>query len=77
MGFSHRQVATLLGSTDPSMISHYEHNRAMPSLQTALGLEIILRTPVAFLFPDLYNSLKADIREKEDESAAQSHQYRS
>jgi len=36
------------------MVSHYEHGRSYPPLPVALGLEIILRVPVAFLFPGLY-----------------------
>ena len=42
----------------PVMISHYEHGRSLPPLPVALSLEIILRVPVAFLFPDLHNELK-------------------
>ena len=32
----------------------------------ALSLEIIYRTPVAFLFPELHSELKARIREDEE-----------
>src|SRR4051812_6231397 len=30
MGFTQKQVAHLLGHHDSSMVSHYEHGRAMP-----------------------------------------------
>jgi transcriptional regulator with XRE-family HTH domain len=53
MGFSQKQVARLLGQRDTSMVSHYEHGRALPPLAVALGLEIIYRVPVAFLFPGM------------------------
>ena len=62
MGFSQKQVARLLGHRDASMVSHYERYRALPPLAVALGLEIIYRTPVAFLFPDMYDELKRRIR---------------
>lgn len=52
MGFSQKQVARLLGQSDTSMVSHYEHNRALPPLQIALGLEIIYRVPVTAQNPD-------------------------
>lgn len=68
MGFTQKQVARLLGQRDTSMISHYEHGRSFPSLPVALSLEIILRTPVAFLFPELHDSLKRQIRETEQTS---------
>jgi transcriptional regulator with XRE-family HTH domain len=66
MGFSQKQVARLLGQRDASMVSHYEHSRALPPLRVALSLEIIYRTPVAFLFPAMYNELKRQIRHEEE-----------
>jgi transcriptional regulator with XRE-family HTH domain len=69
MGFTQKQVARLLGHRDTTMISHYEHGRALPRLVAALGLEIILRTPVAFLFPGMYDDLKRRIRTQEESSA--------
>ncbi len=66
MGFKQKQVARLLGHRDTSMISHYEHGRALPPLAVALGLEIIYRVPVAFLFPRMYDELKKQIRAKEE-----------
>jgi len=66
MGFSQKQVARLLGHRDTSMVSHYEHRRALPPLAVALGLEIIYRVPVAFLFPSMYDDLKRQIRHDEE-----------
>ena len=70
MGFTQKQVARLLGHRDTSMVSHYEHSRALPPLTVALGLEIIYRVPVAFLFPAMYDELKQHIRAQEDAPAA-------
>jgi transcriptional regulator with XRE-family HTH domain len=70
MGFSQKQVARLLGHRDTSMVSHYEHNRALPPLAVALGLEIIYRVPVAFLFPGMHDELKRKIRHDEESLAA-------
>jgi len=66
MGFTQRQVAQLLGHRDESMVSHYEHNRALPPLAVALSLEIIYRVPAAFLFPTMYDELKRHIRQQEE-----------
>ena len=66
MGFSQKQVARLLGHHDTSMVSHYEHGRSFPRLPVALKLEIILRVPVAFLFPGLYDEIKLHIRNEEE-----------
>jgi transcriptional regulator with XRE-family HTH domain len=74
MGFSQKQVARLLGQRDTSMISHYEHGRALPPLAVALRLEIIYRTPVAFLFPAMYDHLKRTIRTQEEALGGESQQ---
>jgi DNA-binding XRE family transcriptional regulator len=66
MGFTQKQVAKLLGHADSSMISHYEHGRCLPPLIVALSLEIIYRTPVAFLFPSMHDELKLRIRQEEE-----------
>jgi transcriptional regulator with XRE-family HTH domain len=66
MGFSQKQVSRLLGHRDASMVSHYEHGRSYPPLPVALRLEIILRVPVAFLFPHLYDEIKQWIRQTEE-----------
>ena len=65
MGFTQKQVARLLGQRDTSMVSHYEHGRALPPLAVALSLEIVYRVPVAFLFPNMYDELKRQIRQQE------------
>ncbi len=70
MGFSQKQVARLLGQRDTSMVSHYEHGRALPPLAVALSLEIIYRVPVAFLFPGMYGELKQRIRRDEERLVA-------
>jgi len=70
MGFTQKHVARLLGQTDATMISHYEHGRALPPLATALALEIIYRVPVAFLFPAVYDDLRIQIRQHEERLAA-------
>jgi len=64
-GFSQRRVAHLIGHKTHSAVSLYEHGRALPPLLTALKLEIVLRTPVAFLFPNCYDDLKRAIRTEE------------
>ncbi|MGA2269462.1 MAG: helix-turn-helix transcriptional regulator [Bryobacteraceae bacterium] len=68
MGFTQKQVATLLGHRDTSMVSHYEHGRSYPPLPVALSLEIIMRVPVAFLFPQLYDDTRQRIRQAEEAS---------
>ena len=64
-GLSQQKVAVFLGHKKSSQLSHYECGRKLPNLTTALKLEIIYRTPVAFLFYDLYSRLREEIRTKE------------
>ena len=65
MELSQKQVASILGLTNTAILSHYERGTSRPSLQRALGLEIVYRVPVAFLFPELYEEMREKIREKE------------
>ena len=66
MGFSQRQAAAVLPYVSQPFLSRLERGVRLPSLITALKLEIVYRVPVAFLFPEHYRRLKATIRQKEE-----------
>ena len=66
MGFSQKKTAYLMGMNKTNALSHYEHGNKLPGLINALKLEIVYRTPVAFLFKDLYERLKREIRTREE-----------
>ena len=65
MRFTTSHVASLLGHQDASTLSDYERGDRLPSLINALRLGIILRVPVEFLFPTLYDGLREKIRSEE------------
>ena len=69
MRFSSFHVARLLGHQDTSALSDYERGERLPSLVNAFRLGIILRVPVEFLFPVLYDSLRECIRAEEERIA--------
>mgnify|MGYP003377033792 CR=1 FL=1 len=69
MGFSQKDVAQLLGLKDTATLCQYERGHSLPPLTVALSLELILRVPVAFLFPCLYEELRAGIRTMEELAA--------
>jgi transcriptional regulator with XRE-family HTH domain len=64
-GLSRKQVASLLGYKSTSTIGKIEQGRLIPRLETLLGLEILYRVPVAYLYPQLYASLRDDLRRRE------------
>jgi transcriptional regulator with XRE-family HTH domain len=66
MGFTQTEVAEILSYVSRPYLSHLERGGKLPSLVTALKLEILYRVPVAFLFPEHYARLKGAIRESED-----------
>jgi len=66
MGFSQKTVAQLLGHKDATLLCMYERGRVMPTLVAALTLGVILRVPVEFLFPDVYDDIKKRIRQQEE-----------
>ena len=65
-GLSQKEVARLLNDTSADMLSRYECGYVLPPLPAALGLEIIYRVPAAFLFPNLYDELRHEIRAREE-----------
>jgi transcriptional regulator with XRE-family HTH domain len=69
MGFSQKQVVRLLGLKGTSMLSRYEHGQSLPPLPTAFRLGIVLRVPLEFLFPGLYESLRIHVRADEERFA--------
>lgn len=69
MGFNKTHVARLLGDKDDSRLAKYERGRRVPSLRNAFRLGIILRVPIEFLFPLLYDSLRNQIRADEERLA--------
>jgi transcriptional regulator with XRE-family HTH domain len=68
-GYSQKRVAHLIGHKSHGALSSYERGRVLPTMTTALKLEIVLRTPVAFLFPTVYENLRAGIRAEEERMA--------
>lgn len=60
------RVAHLLGHQDASTFSDYQRGERLPSLVNALRLGIILRVPVEFLFPKLYDEMRNQIRAEEE-----------
>ena len=74
MKFSQKQVAHLLGHKDNSTWSDWERSDRLPSLENALKLAIILRTPVEFLFGALHDELRDQIRTEEERLAQPTQQ---
>jgi transcriptional regulator with XRE-family HTH domain len=48
--FSQATIARLLGVESAAEMSRHEHNRRLPTLDTALAYEVILGAPVGELF---------------------------
>lgn len=66
MRFTPRRVAILLGHQDSTVLRQYEHGKRLPSLISVFRLSIILRVPVEFLYPGLYDRLREQIRTEEE-----------
>lgn len=74
MGFSTATVAHLLGHGGTSVFRKFERGDRLPTLVSAFRLGVILRVPVEFLFPDLYDGIKIEIRSEEERLAAPTQQ---
>ncbi len=56
-----KQIASLLRHRTSDQVSRYERGERLPTLKTALRLEIILGLPLRHLYADLHKSLRAEI----------------
>lgn len=63
-GLEQKQVAYLVGQHTPAQISRYELGTRMPTLETALLLEMIYSVPLRVLYKDLYERLQAELKER-------------
>ncbi|WAC06744.1 MAG: helix-turn-helix transcriptional regulator [Thermodesulfobacteriota bacterium] len=66
MGLSQKRTAYFMSLKKTNNLSRYEHGAKLPGLINALKLEIVYRTPVAFLFKEIYLRLKKEIRKREE-----------
>ncbi len=63
-GLGQKQVAQLLSHKKPNQISRYECGSRLPSLKTALKLEIIYHIPVSMLFPEHFQRYQDEIKKR-------------
>jgi transcriptional regulator with XRE-family HTH domain len=64
-GLNRKQVAALLGYRSTSTVARHEQGKYRPSLDVLLQLEILYRTPIAYLYPQLYQRLRSEVRNRE------------
>ena len=62
-GYPQKWVAALLGARSLSLISEYEQGAKLPSLLSAMKLELIYGTPLGELYPTVYGELSAELAE--------------
>ena|ERR1700739_3102919 len=63
-GLTQRELATLLGYANKSLVSRHETASGLPTLDIALAYEAIFRVPISQLFPDLYRSIEASVESR-------------
>lgn len=63
-GLEQKQVAYLLNHHTTDQVSRYELGTRLPTLETALLLEMIYGAPLRILYKDLYEKLQAELKER-------------
>jgi transcriptional regulator with XRE-family HTH domain len=63
-GLEQKQVELLIGQPKTGQISRYESGERIPSLETALKLEIIYKTPIRILFQTTFEQFQNEIDER-------------
>jgi len=66
-GYRQKHLTFLLGQRSAQMVSRYESGAVLPSLGTALLLEIILGARLSEIYPDLYSELATLASQREDQ----------
>jgi transcriptional regulator with XRE-family HTH domain len=64
---SQKRVASLLGHKNSTNISRWESGTRKPTLDSALMLAHVLKTPVESLFAERAAELRAEIEERDQE----------
>src|SRR5690348_884965 len=64
MALSQSEVAFLLGQGSSGQVSRYERFELMPSLETALAYEVILKIPLSEIFGGLYQKAEREVAER-------------
>jgi DNA-binding XRE family transcriptional regulator len=57
--YRQKHVAHLLGHKDIQMVCRYETGSSLPTLKTALLMQVIFGTEISHMYPDLYKELQA------------------
>ncbi|PYP90109.1 MAG: hypothetical protein DMG65_12170 [Candidatus Angelobacter sp. Gp1-AA117] len=65
MGFSRKYVSGLLGHKNTSALSRLEQGQTVATLETALKLAAIYRTPTDFLYSSMYTRIRGEVRSRE------------
>lgn len=65
-GLTLKQASELVGLKGVSTLARYESGQRPPPLEKAVQLEILYRTPVAFLFPKAYEVMRRGVRNAEE-----------
>lgn len=59
-----KQVAYILNHHTADQVSRYEKGTRIPTLETALMLEIIYKVPLRILFKEVYDELQQEVQQK-------------
>lgn len=63
-GLSQGEIGEILGFFGDVPVSRHEAGIAIPDLRTALGYEVIFRTPISVQFPKLFSMVEPMIEDR-------------
>lgn len=64
LALSQDDVAFLLGATDGAKVSKYEHFNRVPTLETALACEVIMKRSASELFGGMYRNEERKVADR-------------
>ena len=66
-GYLQKHVARLVGHAYTQMISQYENSTSLPTLETALALEMILGARLSEIYVDLYHDVLLSVLKRAED----------
>jgi transcriptional regulator with XRE-family HTH domain len=64
LGLSQRELSLLIGKKGHSLVSRFEKGRKIPTLEMAMTLSVVLRTPIEELFAGRFEKVEATVVER-------------
>lgn len=76
LGLEQKHMSCLLHHKTTAQVSRYEKGLQVPGLRALIQLEIVYNAPLKFLYPELYEQVRLEIRARISQNAFYGEKYK-